>query len=79
VFSVLSVQRSYKRYNLGAKVGHSVKRRVDGWCELAASLAVSWSNESLWRQSPASKGMNTEVEVFTALEAVTRQRLVKPQ
>jgi hypothetical protein len=30
------------------------------------------------RQSPASKGVNTEVEEATALEAVTRQ-LVKTQ
>jgi hypothetical protein len=29
------------------------------------------------RQSPASKDMNTEVEGSTALEAVTRQRLMK--
>jgi hypothetical protein len=31
------------------------------------------------RQSPASKDAKTEVEGFTALEAVTRQRLVKLQ
>jgi hypothetical protein len=29
------------------------------------------------RQSPASKDVNTEVQGSTALEAVTRQRLVK--
>jgi hypothetical protein len=31
------------------------------------------------RQSPASKDVNTEVEGATALEVVTRQRLVKTQ
>jgi hypothetical protein len=31
------------------------------------------------RQSPASKDMNTEVDGSTALEAITRQRLVKTQ
>jgi hypothetical protein len=31
------------------------------------------------RQSPASNDMNTEVEGCTALEAVSRQRLMKTQ
>jgi hypothetical protein len=31
------------------------------------------------RESPASKGVNTEAEEATALEAVTRQRLLKTQ
>jgi hypothetical protein len=31
------------------------------------------------RQSPSSKGVNTEAEEAMALEAVTRQRLVKTQ
>jgi hypothetical protein len=31
------------------------------------------------RRSPASKGVNTEVEKATALEAVTRQQPVKIQ
>jgi hypothetical protein len=31
------------------------------------------------RKSPASKDVNTEAEEATALEAVTRQRLVKAQ
>jgi hypothetical protein len=31
------------------------------------------------RQSPASKGVNTEAEEATALEAVTRRQLVKLQ
>jgi hypothetical protein len=31
------------------------------------------------RQSPANKGVNTEAEEATMLEAVTRQRLVKTQ
>jgi hypothetical protein len=35
--------------------------------------------QSVWRKSPASKGMNTEAEEATALKAVTRQRLVKTQ
>jgi hypothetical protein len=37
-----------------------------------------WHRVSLVvRQSPASKDVNTEAEGATALEAVTRQRLVK--
>jgi hypothetical protein len=31
------------------------------------------------RQSPASKDVSTEDEGFTALQAVTRQRLLKTQ
>jgi hypothetical protein len=38
---------------------------------------VSWSNECVVRQSPASKDVNTEAEVATALEAVTRRQQVK--
>jgi hypothetical protein len=33
----------------------------------------------IMRQSPATKNVNTEVEESTALEAVTKQRLVKAQ
>jgi hypothetical protein len=40
VFSVQSVTRCYKRGKLGATVRQSVKRRVDGWCEMAANLGV---------------------------------------
>jgi hypothetical protein len=52
---------------------------VGGWCEMAASLGVtvSWSNELLVRQSPASTDVNTEAEEAMALEAVTRQQQVK--
>jgi hypothetical protein len=38
---VWSVLRYYKRDKLGAAVGQSVKRRVGGWHEMAASLGVS--------------------------------------
>jgi hypothetical protein len=39
---------------------------------------VRWSLvwELVGRQSPVSKGVNAEAEEATALEAVTRQRLV---
>jgi hypothetical protein len=33
--------------------------------------------EQVLRQPPANKGVNTEAEEATALEAVTRQKLVK--
>jgi hypothetical protein len=45
-------------------------RSVGGWCEMAASLGVSWSNELVVRQLLASKDVNTEA---MALEAVTRR------
>jgi hypothetical protein len=40
---------------------------------------VSWSNERIVRQSPASKDVKTEAEEATALEAVTRRQPVKIQ
>jgi hypothetical protein len=40
---------------------------------------VSWSNESLARRSPTNKGVNTEADEATALEAVTRRQPVKIQ
>jgi hypothetical protein len=54
-------------------------RRAGGWCEMDASLGVSWSNESVVRQSLANKDMNTESEEATALEAVTRRQEMKIQ
>jgi hypothetical protein len=54
-------------------------RIVGGWCEMAASLGVSSSNELVLRESSASKDMNTEAEEATALEAVTRPQPVKIQ
>jgi anti-sigma factor RsiW len=54
-------------------------RSVGGWCEMVASLGVSWSNELVVRQSLASKDVNTEAEEAMALEAVTRRRPVKIQ
>jgi hypothetical protein len=41
MFSVRSVPRSYTRDKLGAAVSQSVKSRVEGWCEMAASLGVN--------------------------------------
>jgi hypothetical protein len=38
---------------------------------------VSWSNELVVRQSPASKDVNSEAEEATALETVTRRQPVK--
>jgi hypothetical protein len=35
---------------------------------------VSWSNERVVSQSPASKDVNTEAEEATALETVTRRQ-----
>jgi hypothetical protein len=47
-------------------------RRVGGWCEMAASLEwVSWSNEFVARQMPASKDMNTDAEEAMALGTIT--------
>jgi hypothetical protein len=37
------------------------------------------ASQRVGRQSPASKGGNTEAEEATALEVVTRKRLVKTQ
>jgi hypothetical protein len=50
---------------------------IGGWCEPTVSLGVSWINEWVVRQSPASKDANTEAEVATMLEAVTRQQPMK--
>jgi hypothetical protein len=41
VFSTPSVSRSYKRDKVGAAVSQSAKRRVEGWCEMAASVGVT--------------------------------------
>jgi hypothetical protein len=49
-------------------------RRVGGCCEMAASLGVSWRDDLVVRQSPASKDMNKEA---TALVAVARRQPVK--
>jgi hypothetical protein len=46
---------------------------------MVASLGVSWINEFVVRQSPASKDMNMDAEEATTLEAVTRRQPVKPQ
>jgi hypothetical protein len=40
VFSKRSVPRCYKRDRLGAAVSHSLKKRVEGSYEMAASLGV---------------------------------------
>jgi hypothetical protein len=71
VFSVRSVPRCYKQDKSRVNQLESV-RRVGGWCEMAVSMGVV-------RQSPPGKDVNTEVEGSTALEAGTRQRLVKTQ
>jgi hypothetical protein len=54
------------------------------WCFLCGPCRGVISRKSLKfslvvRQSAASKGVNTEFEGSTALETVTRQRLVKTQ
>jgi hypothetical protein len=54
-------------------------RRGGGWCEMAASLGVSQSNELVVRQLPTSKDLNTEAEEAMSLEAITRQEQVKIQ
>jgi hypothetical protein len=47
---------------------------------MAASLGlVSWRNELVVRESPASKDVNMEAEEATTLEAVTRRQPVKKQ
>jgi hypothetical protein len=38
---------------------------------------VSWCNELVVRQSPASKNVNTEAKEAISLEAITMQQLVK--
>jgi hypothetical protein len=45
-------------------------RRVCGWCEKAANMAVV-------RQLPASKDVNTETKEIKAFKAVTKQQPVK--
>jgi hypothetical protein len=67
VFSVRSIPRCYlfKRDKLGASVSHSVKRRAEGWCEMAASLRISQ--------------LKQESAVGYSPETVTRKRLVKAQ
>jgi hypothetical protein len=58
VFSVRSVPRCYRWDKLGATVSQSVKRKVERWCKIAASLGVSWSNESVVGYLPASRGIS---------------------
>jgi hypothetical protein len=41
--------------------------------------SVSWSNELVVRESPATKEVNTEAEEATTLQAVTRRQPVKIQ
>jgi hypothetical protein len=41
VFSTRSLSICYKREKLGRAVSQSVKRKLGGWCEMAASLGIS--------------------------------------
>jgi hypothetical protein len=50
-----------------------VKRSVGVWCEMAASLGVSWSDELAVGYSPAGK----DVSRGHCVGSVTRKRLVK--
>jgi hypothetical protein len=77
---MLSVLRIYNEVQLPLQGSlETAVRRVRDWCEMAASLGVSSSNELVGRQSPVSKDVNTEAEEATALEAVTRRQQVKVQ
>jgi hypothetical protein len=73
VFSVQTLQRLYNEEQL--QLGESLEtavRIVGGWCEMAVSLGVSWSNGLVVRQLLASNDVNSETEKPMALEAVTR-------
>jgi hypothetical protein len=65
-----SVPRLYNEGQLPLEESREKAVRSVGWCEIAASLEVSWGNEWVVRQSPASKDVNTEYEEATALEDV---------
>jgi hypothetical protein len=46
VFSTQSVQRLYNEEQLRLRKSlETAMRRIGGWCEVAASLGVSWKNE----------------------------------
>jgi hypothetical protein len=55
-----SASRCYKRHNLGAEVIQSMKKGVEVWCEMAAILGVSSSNERVVRYWPAGKDVTRE-------------------
>jgi hypothetical protein len=75
VFSMRSVPRLYNEELLRLRESlETAARRVGGWCEMAASLGVSSSNELLVRKTPASKDVNIE-----ALDTVTRRQPVRIQ
>jgi hypothetical protein len=44
---------------------------------MAASLRVSWSNESVFGYFPAGKDLSTEDEESPSVRSVTRQRLME--
>jgi hypothetical protein len=80
VFSVQPVPRLHNEEQLQLRESLEMPmKRVCSWCEMSASLGVSWSNEWVVRQSPASKDINTEAEEVMALEAITRWQPVKIQ
>jgi hypothetical protein len=71
---VWSVQRLYNEDLL--PLGESLETamtRVGGWCEMAASMEVTQLEQSVVRQSPPSKDVNTETEEATVLGAATRR------
>jgi hypothetical protein len=56
MFSVRSVPRLYNEEQLQLRMNlETVVRRVEGWSEMAVRVGVSWSNELVVRQAPASK------------------------
>jgi hypothetical protein len=78
VFSVRSMPRLYTRAQLPLQKSlETAVGRVGGLGEMATSLGVSWCNELVVRQSPASMDVKTETEESTALEAVTRRLPMK--
>jgi hypothetical protein len=57
VFSVRSVPRLYNKGQLPlAESLETAVRRVGGWCEMAVSLGVIWSNGLVERQWPDPHG-----------------------
>jgi hypothetical protein len=90
VFSMWSVLRSYLEDNWGDQwvvswelfvESQPVKRRLGGWCEMAARLGVASCRLTVefytWGCEDRTRAR--EAEEFPLLEVVARERLVKTQ
>jgi hypothetical protein len=75
VFSERSLLRCYKQDSLEQR--ESVKRKLGGWCEMAAILGVIRSNELNRGVLARGNNMSAEAEESQLLKSVTKKRLVK--